>query len=422
MARASCDSFFRAGLPLVICFGGVLLIILTVHGNNLEKKNLHELLLTIMFLASQELNAKNTLQTLFAVLIELGLFEWGGSQHAAGVSIDLRDKVFTEHNVRQIYSIPAEYQGRVGALRCKRGDVDFWFLVVYLQGRTEADRLRVSRLWRYVVSLVSALPHRCVQVLFTECNGKTACIGMLTVFVSPLKLLSLVAALLSWKIATAPFFANVWKSNFCVLSTFMWLLDIHVLAILQVYALGLIMVCLQHAMLHTVVSSAVLSSLGAQLQRIRGPGKRDPIPVSMFFRHHCSFQGSIHKVATWDMSSLANGVLRGDARHRLVSAVARNCAGLAGTPLMFPTLLFYLLVLTFSGNNSRMPFCQQHMNVTTTGHEVEKSGQMTHWLRSNVTKQYDNNWHFYPDTLDFSLLIASHRWSLSGSSWRSGEL
>ena len=53
MARASCDSFFRAGLPLVICFGGVLPIIFTVHGNNLEKKNLHEVLLTIMFLASR---------------------------------------------------------------------------------------------------------------------------------------------------------------------------------------------------------------------------------------------------------------------------------------------------------------------------------------------------------------------------------
>ena len=65
--------------------------------------------------------------------------------------------------------------------------------------------------------------------------------------------------------------------------------------------------------------------------------------------------------STWDMSSLANGVLRGDGRHRLVSAVERNCAGLAGTPLMFPTLLLYLLVLTVSGDNSRMPPCQQHM-------------------------------------------------------------
>lgn len=126
--------------------------------------------------------------------------------------------------------------------------------------------------------------------------------------------------------------------------------------------------------------------------------------------------------STWDMSSLAIGVLRGDGRHRLVSAVERNCAGLAGTPLMFPTLLFYLLVLTFSGDNSRMPPCQQHMKATTTGHEAEKSGQMARWLRSNITEQYDNNWHFYPDTLDFSLLIASHRWSLSGNSWRSGEL
>ena len=109
---------------------------------------------------------KNTLQILFAVLIELGRFEpmsgdiQVGSQHAAGVSIYLRDIVFTEYNVREICSIPAEYQGHVGALRCKRGDVDFCFLVVYawVQGRTEAERLRVSRLWRYVASLCLRCP------------------------------------------------------------------------------------------------------------------------------------------------------------------------------------------------------------------------------------------------------------------------
>ena len=69
--------------------------------------------------------------------------------------------------------------------------------------------------------------------------------------------------------------------------------------------------------------------------------------------------------------------------------------------------------------NATLPAAHE---ATTTGHEAEKSGQMARWLRSNITEQYDNNWHFYPDTLDFSLLIASHRWSLSGNSWRSGEL
>ena len=120
-------------------------------------------------------------------------------------------------------------------------------MVVYAwaQGRTEAEQLRVSRLWRYVASLVSALPHRCVPVLFTDWLEKTACVGMLTVVASPLKLLPLGAALLSWKIATAPFYANFWKNKFCVLSTLIWLMAIHSLAILQVYALGLIMfVCL----------------------------------------------------------------------------------------------------------------------------------------------------------------------------------
>ena len=54
---------------------------------------------------------------------------------------------------------------------------------------------------------------------------KTACVGMLTVAVSPLKLLPLGAALLSWKIAPAPFYANFWKNNFfvfCHLSVGSW--------------------------------------------------------------------------------------------------------------------------------------------------------------------------------------------------------
>ena len=104
-------------------------------------------------------------------------YEWGHpgkSEHAAGVAIYLRSKVFKPHNVRHIYTIPAEYQGRIGAMRVKRADVDFCFIVVYswVQGRTAADRARVDGLWAFVGSIISQLPHRCVPVLFTDCNGK----------------------------------------------------------------------------------------------------------------------------------------------------------------------------------------------------------------------------------------------------------
>lgn len=214
------------------------------------------------------------------------------------MQLDLRDKVFIEYNVRQVYSIPAEYQGRVGALRCKRGDVDFWFLVVYSQGRTEAERLRVSGLWRYVVSLVSALPHRCVQVLFTDCNGKNGLHRDADGVCLPIEAPVIGGCTAELENSNGNIFRECLEEQFlCSVHSHLAPGHTYFGNIAGVRS-RIDHVCLQHAMLHTVVSSAVLSSLGAQLQRIRGPGKRDRIPVSMFFRHHCSFRGSTLKVAT----------------------------------------------------------------------------------------------------------------------------
>lgn len=84
MARASCDSFFRltSGDMLWRC------VAYNLHSawEQSRKEELARGFANYHVFGLQELNAKNTLQTLFAVLIELGLFEWGhpgGSQHAA---------------------------------------------------------------------------------------------------------------------------------------------------------------------------------------------------------------------------------------------------------------------------------------------------------------------------------------------------
>ena len=161
------------------------------------------------------------------------------------MQLDLRDKVFIEYNVRQVLDrfIPSRLSIKDVWELCAASGVTrifgFWWCIRKGGQRlTDCEFLGFGGMW---FPWCLRCPIAVCKFFLLIAMEKTACIGMLTVFVSPLKLLSLVAALLSWKIATAPFFANVWKNNFCVLSTLIWLLDIHILAILQVHALGLIM-------------------------------------------------------------------------------------------------------------------------------------------------------------------------------------
>ena len=75
---------------------------------------------------------------------------------------------------------------------------------------------------------------------------------------------------------------------------------------------------------------AVLYSVGARLQRVRGPGRRDHMPVHMVFRHRSCFESNTQHQSRkrWDRSQLVNGVLRGDGRFEFVSRVEQRCAHL----------------------------------------------------------------------------------------------
>ena len=85
-------------------------------------------------------------------------------------------------------------------------------------------------------------------------------------------------------------------------------------------------VCLPQSLLTHVLSCGVLYSVGARLQRVFGPGKRDHIPVNVVFRHASAFSGdAVEPVCKWDKSLLVDGVLRGDHRRELVSKIVARC-------------------------------------------------------------------------------------------------
>ena len=259
------------------------------------------------------------------------LYEWGHagkSEHAAGVAIYLRDKVFAEHNVKQIYDIPADFQGRLGILRVKRGDVDFAFIVVYpwVQARTIQEQQRIRRLWAYVGSVVSALPYRCVPIMFTDANAKNGLCKTEGGDWQPIDSPSIGPCTPEVENASGLVFRNMLEQQFlCSANSFMGPGHTYFGNIAGVKS-RIDHICIPQSMLTNVVSCAVLYSVGAKLQRIFGPGKRDHVPVNIVFRHASSFSGDKAKSSCkWDRSVLADGVLRGDCRRDLVNGIVRKC-------------------------------------------------------------------------------------------------
>ena len=92
----------------------------------------------------------------------------------AGVQLCLKRSRFTADNVVQLSSPPSELQGRGGALRVKRRDSDFAFIVCYFHPNSNLPYpKRVnSALWKWIDSVVNALPARCVPCLLGDFNAR----------------------------------------------------------------------------------------------------------------------------------------------------------------------------------------------------------------------------------------------------------
>ena len=97
----------------------------------------------------------------------------GRQNTSGGVSIILRSRVFQRKNVSRVYSPPQALQGRFGAVRLRRGDLDVCAITVYMhtEPQKQTQQERNLRLWRYVENFISKLPHRCVPLLCLDANA-----------------------------------------------------------------------------------------------------------------------------------------------------------------------------------------------------------------------------------------------------------
>ena len=258
------------------------------------------------------------------------LYEWGHSgkaEHAAGVALYLRDKVFAECNIKQVFDIPTQFQGRLGILRVKRGDCDFCFIVAYpwVQARTVKEQQRVGQLWAYIGSIVARLPYRCVPVIFTDANAKNSLCKSehgLQRIESP----AIGPCTPELENSSGTLFRSLLEQQFlCSVNSFMGAGHTYFGNVAGVKS-RIDHVCLPQSLLTHVLSCGVLYSVGARLQRVFGPGKRDHIPVNVVFRHASAFSGdAVEPVCKWDKSLLVDGVLRGDHRRELVSKIVARC-------------------------------------------------------------------------------------------------
>ena len=74
----------------------------------------------------------------------------------------------------EFFTPPEEFIGRAGAIRLKRGDVDFLVVNVYapVNPHLQKDKQYIVRLWAWVGHVLSLAPARCVPVLCTDANAR----------------------------------------------------------------------------------------------------------------------------------------------------------------------------------------------------------------------------------------------------------
>ena len=78
-------------------------------------------------------------------------------------------------SVRRVFNPPAEYKGRMGAVRLVLGDVDLLVVVAYMwpEPCCVSDGERNRRLWLYLDYIISNAPGRSIPLLLLDADGHT---------------------------------------------------------------------------------------------------------------------------------------------------------------------------------------------------------------------------------------------------------
>ena len=105
------------------------------------------------------------------------VYRWPASKGAhtnaaAGVAIAINNKVFADQYRRDIWNVPAELQGRAGAVRySKRNCYDWCFISAYFPVNGQ-DPEGSAKLTKWIDGTLSQLPTNCTPLIGTDANGK----------------------------------------------------------------------------------------------------------------------------------------------------------------------------------------------------------------------------------------------------------
>ena len=245
------------------------------------------------------------------------LLEWGcqASDKAAGVALALRAKVFQQRNVVWVYTPPAAFQGRMGAVRVRRGDCDSCPIVAYVpvEPHTQSQRSYNERLWAWVRHLLDSLPSRCVPILLLDANGRTGTVqSAATGAVQPQRQ-NCNGSLLHHLLLHHHMFA---------VNTFHPAEDTYFGCFGRNSRIDY--VCLPQSMHPVVRQCTVLHAAGDRLQLNPSQGRRDHRPALVRFEHALSYQACDTR-PRWDHMLLAQGVLHGRHREVFLAKVESLC-------------------------------------------------------------------------------------------------
>ena len=263
------------------------------------------------------------------------VYSWGyGKGHLtnshAGVQLCLKRSRFTADNVVQISSPPSELQGRGGALRVKRRDSDFAFIVCYfhLNSNLPYPKRVNSALWKWIDSVVNALPARCVPCLLGDFNARVgkehvadniwtttddASIGPCNADNENWNGEQLRGLLQKHYLAAVNTYHNAGPTYFGIVADYTSRVDY---------------ICVPSSLLSQVQRCCVWHHTGDDLQLVAAPGRRDHRPLQIQLEHSLGLQPAPtlqgQPPPRWDMDKLMQGVLRGHCREQLVEAVANS--------------------------------------------------------------------------------------------------
>ena len=241
------------------------------------------------------------------------IIEWGCSTHSgksAGLVIAVRNKLFSFKHMVRVFTPPEEFIGRAGAIRLKRGDVDFLVVNVYapVNPHLQKDKQYIVRLWAWVGHVLSLAPARCVPVLCTDANARLGrgtrvpSVGTFDAVAENFNGEQLRELLTEHHmVATNTFFpaGDTYFGNFGRNSRIDY-------------------VCIPQSMLQAVERCNVLYAQGKRLQLIPAVGKRDHMPAQCVFRHKLLFE-LCDSASGWDRDALAQGVLQGFKREQFLA-------------------------------------------------------------------------------------------------------